>query len=136
MFAAVTASRLAHPAADSDDDSDDEPVTARRPGRDPKTVFRSAAADGSSQYFSLWNAVLWEDTRGVKDVHASALIAALQDVALRHTKWALVMNRGGHFAAAVFDVRTKQRQGTTFAVLEHKTFHRFVSSLRPDPKKQ
>ena len=85
--------------------------------------------------FKVWRALLAPDGRGAAAPDQAALSRGLR--ALRESKgeWVVILSRGGHFAAAVFNVRPArpaagQGQGRhdapPFEVLAHKTFHRYV----------
>lgn len=58
------------------------------------------------------------------------LLPALKTTA-RHKRWAVVLSRGGHFAAAIFE-RMNGKVGRTATVApkmvatKHKTLHRYV----------
>lgn len=59
--------------------------------------------------WSLWNCVLFQDheLKSHQEVPSGLQrLDALQTVAREHRTWALVLSSGGHFAAAVFDMRT------------------------------
>ena len=63
------------------------------------------------------------------------LLALRQDAGF----WAVILNRGGHFAAAIFSFSAAESKGTTagnhapppFSIIAHKTFHRYVVRYEP-----
>ena len=61
---------------------------------------------------------------------AADSLAALRALRLSGGRWAVVMLRGGHFAAAVFTVDPARvanpRQPDKFEALAHKSAHRYV----------
>jgi len=59
------------------------------------------------------------------------LLASLQQLRGSRGRWALLMLRGGHFAAAVVQLKDtsgvkKGHAQEPFDVVAHKTFHRYV----------
>ena len=95
---------------------------------EPRTVFRRGEGADVS-YWSVWSCVLFQDhIKGTPAVSADQLQPALEHVSSSHKRWAVIMNRGGHFAAAVFDMRLKARPDQELGtVVIHKTFHRCVA---------
>lgn len=82
--------------------------------------------------FKVWRALLAPD-RGVPD--QAALAGSLRSLRQEaSSEWAVILSRGGHFAAAIFNVRPAGRaaagqgrhEAQPFEVLAHKTFHRYV----------
>ena len=97
-----------------------------------KIVFQ----DDTDRAFAIYRAILLPDFGvGFKheedDVKAKAEVAkALVDLQRDKEKpWVIILAKGGHFAAAVFDVskiKTNSAIAPTESVLKSKTFHRYV----------
>ena len=83
------------------------------------------------QHFRLWRAVLQSDDRHEKQSREQ-LADALRAVRRQSGHWAVILSRGGHFAATLFNVRVKpgkgqgKHEGLPYEVLMHKTFHKYV----------
>ncbi len=82
--------------------------------------------------FKVWRALLAPDKSAPDQ---AALVGSLRGLRQEaSSEWAVILSRGGHFAAAIFNVRPAGRpaagQGQhcalPFEVLAHKTFHRYV----------
>lgn len=113
----------------ADSDSDEEGPAARLAFAEPRAVFEYAQDGGERSLHTVWNCVLFNDTPGSSarqaEPDAGELQGALMRAARDHARWAVVLSRGGHFAAAIFHLKPQQRQGDEWAVaLHHKTFHR------------
>lgn len=81
------------------------------------------------QVFKVWRALLHPDQRhGEPD---RALLAdRLLEVRRGSGHWVVLLSRGGHFAATIFNVSAPRRSGNheapPYEVVVHKTFHRYV----------
>jgi hypothetical protein len=81
--------------------------------------------------FKVWRALLHPDQRH-SEPEPAALADRLRQLRQGRGHWAIILSRGGHFAAAVFDVQPRARTGQgkheaqPYKVLLHKTFHRYV----------
>jgi hypothetical protein len=78
----------------------------------------------------VWRCLLYPDHAKGRPAD-SDLLQELRRVRRGAACWALLLLRGGHFAAAVFRVRPAptgkgQHAGEPFEVVAHKTFHRYV----------
>jgi hypothetical protein len=154
-------------AGSSDDEDSDAPSRNRSavPPKHPRSVFthkpasaaspatQASASDTSYSYsgeteqakaswtaWSLWNSVLFQDQDLKQHQEAPSglqRLEALRTVARAHTTWAVVLSSGGHFAAAVFDMRSGSQQhpemktanalhsGAWPVATVHKTIHRY-----------
>ena len=87
--------------------------------------------DAGDQHFRVWRELLQPDSRH-SEQDSEGLTGSLR--ALRHNpgRWAVILSRGGHFAATLFslDVKPGKGQGKheapLFEVVTHKTFHKYV----------
>ena len=119
---------------ESDDDDDDGGGGGGGGGRRKRSAASSpsssalvplVSADGSTP-FALWRPLLFAPRK------ASEVAAATAAAVLRADSrcWAVVLAKGGHFAAAVFDVSTPPKRGETPEKypkpLAHGTAHRYV----------
>ncbi|KAK9908857.1 hypothetical protein WJX75_003876 [Coccomyxa subellipsoidea] len=118
----------------SDSDSEDDADTARLGSHAAtSTSQRSAEAIfvSGEQVFKVWRALLHPDQRhGEPD---QALLAdRLLTVRQGTGHWVVLLSRGGHFAATIFNVSggrlsgQGKHDGPPYEVLVHKTFHRYV----------
>lgn len=79
----------------------------------------------------MWRALLQPDTRQ-SEHSAEELASSLRALRKETGHWGVILSRGGHFAAALFNVRVKPGKGQgkhetpPFEVVMHKTFHRYV----------
>jgi hypothetical protein len=126
-----------HADSESEDDTGPDNACAARQARsDPRTLFCRTSPDGTESYHAVWNSVLFRDTPGTAALgHTQEfsgkrqLVAELHAAARQHSRWAVVMSSGGHFAAAVFRLQPEKRVGNEWAeVVLHKTFHRCALS--------
>jgi hypothetical protein len=116
--------------ADTDSEDGDESANKWRARDEPRTIFRRSAAEGTS-YYAIWNCVLFQDSPGAVDrdalPSAEQLVQALANVAQQHVRWGVVMSSGGHFAAAVFEIRRNKKENNSDEwahATVHKTIHR------------
>lgn len=85
-----------------------------------------------SKRYAVWRPLLAPDRERSSGAPppASRCLAALRRLREQGARWAVVMLRGGHFAAAVFGVDparvSNTRQPDKFEVLAHKSAHRYV----------
>ena len=68
---------------------------------------------------------------GKQAIDPALLLPALLELRADPRKWVVVLSRGGHFAAAVFNCqpageRHSKKDPPHFEVVAHKTFHRYV----------
>lgn len=61
------------------------------------------------------------------------LLTQLQALHRTPGRWVVILSRGGHFAASVFDTavtfkagQQQKRDTPVFTAVDHKTFHRYV----------
>ena len=81
--------------------------------------------------FGVWRSLLLseQDSRTTSDTE---LLQRLVDLTQTAKCWAVILSKGGHFAAAVFDLRPAQHAQHSKAdvlnlkELAHKSFHRYV----------
>lgn len=91
-----------------------------------KYDFSAVPAGGQ---FAIWRVLLGPDA---KDATAETLKTRLLELRQEASLWAIILNRGGHFAAAIFSCgppKEKPPSGHApppFQTLVHKTFHRYV----------
>ena len=102
-----------------------------------KIVFQEDG--GENKCFAMYRAILLPDDVDFKGSAASAeanqmVAKAMQNLPQdREKPWVVILARGGHFAAAVFDARkvfhgqnANAAIASTESVLKSKTFHRYV----------
>ncbi|EIE25625.1 hypothetical protein COCSUDRAFT_83632 [Coccomyxa subellipsoidea C-169] len=116
----------------SDSDSDEDADTSRLGSQAAASTSQRSAevifASGD-QVFKVWRALLHPDQRhGEPD---RALLAdRLLEVRRGSGHWVVLLSRGGHFAATIFNVSAPRRSGNheapPYEVVVHKTFHRYV----------
>ena len=142
--------------SDSDSDSDDDDADAAGGAtKDPTeayTAVRGAAEgarvvfkdDSAGDAYAVWRCVLERDGKNSRTLDADSAVRALKTLRDDAKPWAVVLARGGHFAASVFDP-TKfagvAKSGTRVekkpkgpienavppaAAIVHTTFHRYV----------
>jgi len=79
----------------------------------------------------VWRALLHPDQRHGEPDRA-LLAGSLLKVRQGSGHWAVILSRGGHFAATIFSVSAVRISGQgkhdtpPYDVLDHKTFHRYV----------
>lgn len=81
--------------------------------------------------FGIWRPVIIseQDSRSLPDVELLHRLVAVTDSA--HC-WAVILSKGGHFSAAVFDLRPvppsehSKANAPLFKELAHKSYHRYV----------
>ena len=142
--------------SDSDSDSDDDDAAdAGGATKDPTEAYTavSGAAEGARVVFkddsagdayAVWRCVLERDGKNSRTLDADSAVRALKTLRDDAKPWAVVLARGGHFAASVFDPTKfaggaksgerveKKPKGpienavTPAAAIVHKTFHRYV----------
>ena len=141
--------------SDSDSDSDDDDDDAGGATKDPTeayTAVRGAAEgarvvfkdDSAGDAYAVWRCVLERDGKNSRTLDADSAVRALKTLRDDAKPWAVVLARGGHFAASVFDptkfaggaksgerVEKKPKGPIENAVppaaaIVHKTFHRYV----------
>lgn len=76
----------------------------------------------SGKEFSIWQCTLLADS---KTARGSDFISGLRKAA-KMQKWAVILSRGGHFAAAVYERSAHQKGQPAFKAKLHKTLHRYV----------
>ena len=91
---------------------------------------------GEREGVAVWKSALFGDAEAEGDAAApeTAAVERLRGLAASGWRWMVVLCSGGHFAAAVFDMRklagaTGAKGGPAVpkaAALAHKTFHRYV----------
>ena len=141
--------------SDSDSDSDSDAAAAGAATKDPTeayTAVRGAAEgarivfkdDSAGDAYAVWRCVLERDGKNSRTLDADSAVRALKTLRDDAKPWAVVLARGGHFAASVFDptkfaggaksgerVEKKPKGPIENAVppaaaIVHKTFHRYV----------
>ncbi|KAL3146340.1 hypothetical protein ABBQ32_003031 [Trebouxia sp. C0010 RCD-2024] len=112
----------------SDTDSDDEPSTGRAATqKSSQLMFKSQGG----KLFAIWRPVIIseQDSRSLPDVELLHRLVAVTDSA---QCWAVILSKGGHFSAAVFDLRPvppfqhSKANAPLFRELAHKSYHRYV----------
>ena len=81
--------------------------------------------------FAVWRPLLIseQDSRSTPDVELLQRLVALTDSA---RCWAIILSKGGHFSAAVYDLRPvpplqhSRANAPLFKELAHKSYHRYV----------
>ncbi len=87
--------------------------------------------DAGDQHFRVWRALLLPDSRHIEQ-NIAELTGSLRALRERSGHWAVILSRGGHFAATLFNVHVKPGKGQgkhetpPFEVITHKTFHKYV----------
>ena len=82
-------------------------------------------------HFKVWRALLQPDSRH-SEQNSKESAGSLQALRQQTGHWAVVLSRGGHFAATLFNVHVKPGKGQgkhetpPFEVITHKTFHKYV----------
>ena len=118
--------------SDDDDDEEEEDASegsssAARP--DGRVAMRDA--DGAT--FLAWRAALLPAGAVASDVPLSNLPHCLRALAALRPRpvWVVILCRGGHFAAAAFELlappKGSRRAEDAVKVLAHKAFHRYVT---------
>ena len=85
-----------------------------------------------NQHFRVWRALLQPDSRHSEQNSSKELTGSVRALRERPGHWAVILSRGGHFAATLFNVHVKPGKGqgkhetSPFEVLTHKTFHKYV----------
>ncbi|CAL5219276.1 g1077 [Coccomyxa viridis] len=111
-------------ASESDSDAEDSPATVHRT---PELLFVSG-----NQHFRVWRALLQPDSRHSEQNSSKELTGSVRALRERPGHWAVILSRGGHFAATLFNVHVKPGKGqgkhetSPFEVITHKTFHKYV----------
>ena len=90
-----------------------------------------AGAPGDT-VLKVWRALLAPDKAAPDQAALAGSLHALRQSG--GCEWVVILSRGGHFAAASFNVRPSGRpasgqgkhEAPAFEVLAHKTFHRYV----------
>ncbi|KAK9810990.1 hypothetical protein WJX73_003812 [Symbiochloris irregularis] len=85
-----------------------------------------------SSMLAVWKAILQPPAlKGPQP--QQQLLTQLQALHRTPGRWVIILSRGGHFAASVFDTAVKvkpgpqqKRDAPVFSVVDHKTFHRYV----------
>lgn len=98
-------------------------------------VFRSAfqssvSLDGRS--VRVWKCLIAQDRTTRAEIESIDWKDALQQL-IGLQRWAVILARAGHFAAACFErtsASTSNKTGTLFDIKQHKTFHRYVVRYR------
>lgn len=90
--------------------------------------FAFTAADGKR--YAVWRPLVAPDRDRGAAPAPEACLGALRALRRDGGRWAVLMLRGGHFAAAVFGVDPARvanpRQADKFEALGHKSAHRYV----------
>ena len=91
----------------------------------------AACANAGGKVFAVWRPIIIseQDSRSLPDVE---LLQRL--VAVTHSAqcWAVILSKGGHFSAAIFDLRPvppsqhSKANAPLFKELAHKSYHRYV----------
>ena len=108
-----------------DDDGEGGEAEVDRLARQPRLALRDA--DGGT--LLVWRAAL----SAVADAPAASLLDALRSLAARRPPpvWAVVLCRGGHFAAAAYELQPppkgSRKADDCVKVLAHRSFHRYVT---------
>lgn len=82
--------------------------------------------------YACWRALVApdRDRAGGPPPSAEQCLSTLRTLRRDGGRWAVIMLRGGHFAAAVFEVEPSRvantRQADKFGALAHKSAHRYV----------
>lgn len=114
----------------SDAESDNDEASTSGRGATQKTsqlMFKNQ--DG--KLFAVWRPVLLSehDNRSIPDTELLQRLITLTDSA---KCWAVILSKGGHFSATVFDLRPvppsqhSKSNAPLFKDLAHKSFHRYV----------
>ena len=81
--------------------------------------------------FAVWRPIIIseQDSRSLPDVELLQRLVAVTDSA---QCWAVILSKGGHFSAAVFDLHPvppsqhSKANAPLFKELAHKSYHRYV----------
>lgn len=96
-----------------------------------KNHIRSSSATAEGKLFAVWRPVIIseQDSRSLSDIELLQRLTALSDSA---QCWVVILSKGGHFSAAVFDLRPvppsqhNKASVPLFKELVHKSYHRYV----------
>jgi hypothetical protein len=122
--------------SESDDSDEDE-------GAELGAAGAAAAEVGGPQFvfggeddarLAVWRCLVAPDRqRGVAPPSPAACLAELKRLREHGGRWAIILYRGGHFAAAVYDVvapksgaKAAAAAASLFKEVERKSFHRYV----------
>ncbi|CAL8460734.1 g265 [Coccomyxa elongata] len=118
----------------SDSDSENDSDTARLGSHAAtSTSHRSAEVIfvSGGQIFKVWRALLHPDLRH-EELDKALLAERLLRLRQEKGHWVVLLSRGGHFAATIFNVSIARPSGQgkhetpPYEVVMHKTFHRYV----------
>ena len=142
VLGSLSGSETASESDDDDNDNQNADTTTSTAG--PQFVFSSP--EGS--HYAVWRCLVAPDrVRGVDPPSPSDCLKSLHQLTVQGGRWAIILFRGGHFSAAIFDVRPPKPKvaGNTMksssavpskysaAVVDaaltpvaHKSFHKYV----------
>lgn len=115
--------------SESDEDSDEEPEP---PASVAGPQFAFPGPEGAT--LAVWRCLVApERERGVTPPSQAECVRALRQLRNHGGRWCIILYRGGHFAAALYQVtppkpgaKTPAAPGSLLKLLEHKSFHRYV----------
>ena len=100
VLGSLSGSETASESDDDDNDNQNADTTTSTAG--PQFVFSSP--EGS--HYAVWRCLLAPDrVRGVDPPSPSDCLKSLHQLTVQGGRWAIILFRGGHFSAAIFDVR-------------------------------
>ncbi|KAL0031417.1 hypothetical protein WJX79_010554 [Trebouxia sp. C0005] len=113
----------------SDTDSDDGSSSSKQVVTQKSSQLMFKNQEGG--VFAVWRPVLIseQDSRSIPDVELLQRLITLTDSA---QSWVVILSKGGHFSAAVFDLRPvppsqhSKANAPLFKELAHKSYHRYV----------
>lgn len=121
----------------SESDDSDAGDPSNQPAMSSGPQFAFSGADG--EMLGVWRCLVAPDKeRGVDPPTPAACLAALQQVATQGGKCAVILLRGGHFAAAIYDLVRPEGAGAAakgysaaaadacLKEVAHKSFHKYV----------
>lgn len=97
----------------------------------PNACRDGCCMHAEGKVFAVWRSVLIseQDNRATSDVELLQRLVSLTNSA---QCWAVILSKGGHFSAAVFDLRPvppsqhSKANAPLFKELAHKSYHRYV----------
>lgn len=117
-------------SSEGEESSDDEMASGRgREAAGPQFAFTTP----EGKRYSCWRSLVAPDRDRMQHLPqptGEQILGALRTLRQQGGRWAVIMLRGGHFAAGVFNVDPARvanpRQPDKFEALAHKSAHRYV----------
>ena len=119
--------------SDDDDDEEEEDNDGDAGSKALRADGRVALRDADGGVFLAWRAALLPEATRLADVPLTSMPQCLRDFARLRPRptWVVILCRGGHFAAAAFELvappKASKRPEDAVKVLAHKCLHRYVT---------